>query len=58
MKEYFDRSVWTLGFVIEGRNNDELPEVVIGAMKVCHPNPKYTVNGEELFSGTCSKVIP
>jgi len=56
MKEYFDKSVWTFGFVIEGRNNDELPEVVVGAMKVCHPSPKFTVNAEELFSGTCSKV--
>ncbi len=57
MKEYFDKSVWTLGFVIEGRSNDELPEVVIGAMKICRPSPKYIVNGEELFSGTCSKVV-
>jgi hypothetical protein len=56
IKEYFDKSVWTFGFVIEGRNNDELPEVVVGAMKVCHPSPKFTVNADELFSGTCSKV--
>ena len=53
LKDYFERTVWTLGFVIEGRCDDELPEVVIGTMKVCHPNPKFVVNGEDLFDGKC-----
>lgn len=54
LKDYFERTVWTLGFVIEGRSDDELPEVVIGTMKVCHPNPKFVVNGEDLFDGKCA----
>jgi hypothetical protein len=53
LKDHFERTVWTLGFVIEGRSDDELPEVVIGTMKVCHPNPKFVVNGEDLFDGKC-----
>ncbi|KAL3806486.1 hypothetical protein ACHAXA_001841 [Cyclostephanos tholiformis] len=54
MKDYYDRTVWTFGFVIEGRSNDELPEVVIGAMKLCHPNPKFIVGGDDFFEGTCA----
>jgi hypothetical protein len=48
--------VCTCAFVIEGRSNDELPEVVIGVMKVCHPNPKLIVRGDDFFEGTCSKT--
>ena len=54
LQDYFDKSIWTFGFVVEGRNDDELPEVVIGAMKVVRPSPSYIVNGDEFFSGTSS----
>jgi hypothetical protein len=53
MKDYYDKTVWTFGFVIEGRSNDELPEVVIGVLKLCHPNPKFIVGGDDLFEGNC-----
>jgi hypothetical protein len=56
LRDYHDRTVCTCAFVIEGRSNDELPEVVIGVMKVCHPNPKLIVRGDDFFEGTCSKT--
>ena len=56
LKDYFDKSVWTFGFVIEGRNDEELPEVVIGAMKICQPSPNIVVSGEDFFAGTSPKL--
>jgi len=58
LSDYFDKAVTTFGFVIEGRSDDELPEVVIGAMKACYPDPKFIVSGEEFFAGTCPKSTP
>lgn len=55
LKDNFDKTMATFGFVIEGRSDEELPEVVIGAMQVCRPSPKYTVKGEDFFGGTCPK---
>mmetsp|Transcript_3082 Transcript_3082/g.6782 ORF Transcript_3082/g.6782 Transcript_3082/m.6782 type:complete len:1092 (+) Transcript_3082:110-3385(+) len=51
-ENYFDKAVVTFGFVVEGRCDDELPEVMIGAMRVCYPSPKYIVSGEKFFAGT------
>eukprot|EP00804_Cyclotella_cryptica_P025938 CCRYP_002771-RA/>CCRYP_002771-RA protein AED:0.14 eAED:0.14 QI:205/1/1/1/1/1/4/1926/988 len=48
-ENYFDKAVGTFGFVIEGRNDNELPEVVIGAMQICYPNPQYVVSSYEFF---------
>ena len=55
IKDYLDKSVASFGFVIEGRSEDELPEVVIGAMTVCYPDLKTAAKGEEFFAGTCTK---
>lgn len=46
---YFDKAIATFGFVIEGRNDDELPEVVIGAMQLCYPSPQYVMSDREFF---------
>lgn len=48
---YFSKLVATLGFVIEGRCNDELPEVVIGATQLCNLDSKIAVSAKDLFSG-------
>lgn len=55
LKDYFDNTIGTFGFVIEGRNDDELPEVMIGAMKLCYPGPSLICRGEDFFSGSCPK---
>ncbi|KAL3794961.1 hypothetical protein ACHAWO_003458 [Cyclotella atomus] len=46
---YFDKAVAKFGFVIEGRSDDELPEVVLGAMQVCYPSPKYVMSDKDFF---------
>lgn len=46
---YFDKAIATFGFVIEGRDDDELPEVVIGAMQLCYPNPEYVMSDRDFF---------
>ena len=55
LKDYFDNTIGSFGFVIEGRNDDELPEVMIGAMKLCYPGPSLICGGEDFFSGSCPK---
>jgi len=46
---YFDEAIGTFGFVIEGRNDEELPEVVIGALQLRHPSPRYVMTDKEFF---------
>jgi hypothetical protein len=53
LKDYFDNTIGSFGFVIEGRNDDELPEVMIGAMKVCYPGPSLICSVEDFFSDNC-----
>mmetsp|Transcript_25715 Transcript_25715/g.42455 ORF Transcript_25715/g.42455 Transcript_25715/m.42455 type:complete len:1003 (-) Transcript_25715:2781-5789(-) len=55
LKDYFDNTIGTFGFVIEGRDDDELPEVMIGAMQLCYPGPSLICKGEDFFSGSCPK---
>lgn len=55
LKDYFDSAIGTFGFVIEGRNDDELPEVMIGVMKGCYAGPRLICKGEDFFSGRCEK---
>ena len=56
MKEsYFKRVLVTFGFVIEGRSDDELPECLIGLMQLCYPDPKYAIQADTFFHGTCNR---
>lgn len=40
----------TFGFLIEGRNESELPECLIGLGQLCFPKPKYAIPVDEFFS--------
>ena len=47
---YFSKLVASLGFVIEGRCDEELPEVVIGATQLCDPNSEIAVRADDFFA--------
>jgi len=52
MKEtYFEKTVVTFAFCIEGRTEDELPECVLGAFQLCYPNPVHAIQAEDWFAG-------
>jgi hypothetical protein len=51
----FRNLVVVFGFVIESRDEDELPECLIGLTEVCYPDPKNCQNGADLFAGTSHK---
>jgi hypothetical protein len=52
MKEtYFKKMVATLAFCLEGRDEDELPECLLGAFQLCYPDPVHAIQGEEFFAG-------
>lgn len=38
------------GFVIEGRDESELPEVVIGLCQLCYPLPQQAVSSKDFFN--------
>ena len=50
-QNFFAKMIATIGFVIEGRSDDELPEAVIGAAQICYPNPSNIIDANDLFSG-------
>mmetsp|Transcript_16553 Transcript_16553/g.36085 ORF Transcript_16553/g.36085 Transcript_16553/m.36085 type:complete len:414 (-) Transcript_16553:19-1260(-) len=50
---YFKKTVATFAFCLEGREDDELPECVLGAFSLCYPDPVLAIQGEDLFAGTC-----
>jgi hypothetical protein len=54
-EHFFHKLIGTFGFVIEGRAEDELPEVVIGLAQVCYPNPSDAVQSHDFFSPTSPK---
>ena len=53
MKEnYFRQLLASFAFVIEGRDDSELPEVLIGeGAQLCYPDPDKTMKGEDWFVG-------
>jgi Protein of unknown function (DUF1336). len=51
-EHYFSRMLMTFGFVIEGREDDELPEVLLGnPIQLPFNNPNAVMKAEALFSG-------
>ena len=48
----------SLSYVIEGRSDDELPEVLIGdAMKINYPDPDNAVESVDFFAGTAKSSV-
>jgi Protein ENHANCED DISEASE RESISTANCE 2, C-terminal len=43
------------GYVIESREDDELPECLIGLAELCYPNPLQFMQGSDLFAGKTPK---
>jgi hypothetical protein len=51
-EHYFARMLMTFGFVIEGREDDELPEVLLGnPIQLPFNNPDAVIKAEALFGG-------
>jgi hypothetical protein len=54
----FVKAVISLSYVIEGRDDDELPEALIGdGVKLLRPDPAITVKALDLFNGTSKRSI-
>lgn len=51
----FSKLLATVGFVIEGRDDDELPEVLIGLAQICYPDPQHIMQGAGFFAGTAPR---
>lgn len=52
---YFKQLICNAGFVIEGRNDEELPEIVISCFQLCNPDPETSVQAKDFFNGTSPK---
>mmetsp|Transcript_12601 Transcript_12601/g.26049 ORF Transcript_12601/g.26049 Transcript_12601/m.26049 type:complete len:1316 (+) Transcript_12601:81-4028(+) len=49
---YFKKMIASFAFVIEGRSDDELPEVLIGqGSQLCYPDPAIAIKAGDLFTG-------
>ena len=56
-ESFFKKVVATFGFVIEGRDDDELPECVIGeGMQICYPDPAIAIQADLFFTGKSPKA--
>mmetsp|Transcript_19744 Transcript_19744/g.29975 ORF Transcript_19744/g.29975 Transcript_19744/m.29975 type:complete len:311 (+) Transcript_19744:3-935(+) len=51
----FKEILVTFGFCIEGRSDEELPEVLIGQAQLCYPDPAIAIQAENFFSSTSPK---
>ena len=51
----FKKLLCTVGFVIEGRDDDELPEVLIGLGQICYPDPDLSMQASDFFAGTAPR---
>lgn len=45
----FHLALVNFGFVIEGRDDSELPEVLVGLCQLCYPNAEQAVHSETFF---------
>lgn len=54
---YFKKTVTTFAFYLEGRDEDELPECILGAFQLCYPDPIHAVQAEDFFAGTSKTSI-
>ena len=49
---YFKQMIASFAFVIEGRSDDELPEVLIGqGAQICYPDPALAIKADDWFTG-------
>jgi len=57
LKEHlFPKMLMTFSFLIEGRSEDELPEILIGnGLQLCFVNPKHVSMAKDVFEGTAPK---
>jgi len=52
-EHYFNKILVTFGFCIEGRDDDELPEIMIGeGMQLCYPDPAIAIQAGDWFGGS------
>ena len=55
-KDLFKKTQISFTYVIEGRDDDELPEVVIGeGVEMCKPDPDFVINSDDFFAGTAPR---
>ena len=51
----FKKILSSVAFVIEGRDDDELPECLIGIVQVCYPDPAVAIQAKDFFAGTAPR---
>lgn len=54
-QKVFKNLILPCGFVVESRDDDELPECLIGLAEICYPNSDIFLQGGDLFAGTSPK---